>query len=266
MKIKVRSSNETIELAYRDKGAGEPVIFLHAFPLNQRMWDEQVAALSQIRRVITFDWRGFGKSEHRGDKFLMETFADDLAALMNELKIDRAVLCGLSMGGYAAFAFYRKYADRVAALILADTRAGADNEEGKRARSEMAELALQAGASVIADRIIPRLLAPDTLQNKPQIADRVRALIENNRPEAMAAAQRGMAERADSTDLLAKISCPALVIVGSEDALTPLSEAEKMRAQIPSARMAVISHAGHLSNLEQPDEFNRLASDFLKQL
>jgi pimeloyl-ACP methyl ester carboxylesterase len=230
------------------------------------MWDEQLAALSQANRIITFDWRGFGESELRGDKFLMETFADDLVALMNELKIDRAALCGLSMGGYAAFAFYRKYADRVAALILADTRAGSDNEEGKRGRYEMAELALQAGASVIADQMIPRLLAPDPLQNKPQLADRVRALIENNRPEAIAAAQRGMAERADSTDLLSKISCPALIIVGSEDALTPPVEAEKMRAQIPGAKMAVIGNAGHLSNLEQPDEFNRLASDFLKQL
>jgi pimeloyl-ACP methyl ester carboxylesterase len=265
-KIRINSIDGPLELACRDEGAGQPVIFLHAFPLSQQMWNEQTAALSQANRVITFDWRGFGESELRGDRFAMDLLAEDLAGLMNEIGIDRAVVCGLSMGGYAAFAFYRKYADRVKALILADTRAGADNEEGKHARREMAELALQSGAAVIADRMIPRLLAPVTLQNKPAIAERVRAIIEGNRPETIAAAQRGMAERPDSTELLAKISCPTLLIVGSDDTLTPPNEAERMRDRISDARLVVISEAGHLSNLEQPDDFNRAVADFLKEL
>ncbi|MFN7947097.1 MAG: alpha/beta fold hydrolase [Blastocatellia bacterium] len=265
MKVKVNSGTQQIELACRDQGSGQAIIFLHAFPLSQRMWDEQVAALSTVSRVVTFDWRGFGESELRGGKFLMDTFADDLAGLLTELGIGRAVLCGLSMGGYAAFAFYRKYADRVAALILADTKAGADNEEARRNRYEMAELALQAGTSVIADSMVSRLLAPVTQQNKPEVVSRVRAIIENNRPEAIAAAQRAMAERADSTAMLAGINCPALILVGSDDALTPPAEAEKMRDQIPGARMTVISEAGHLSNLEQPEAFNSAIADFLKQ-
>jgi len=266
MKVKVNSGAEQIELACRDEGSGQAIIFLHAFPLSQRMWDEQVAALSTVCRVLTFDWRGFGESELRGEKFLMETFADDLAGLMNQLGIERAVLYGLSMGGYAAFAFYRKYADRVAALILADTKAGADHDEARRNRYEMAELALQAGSSVIADRMVSRLLAPVTQQNKPQVSHRVRAIIESNRPEAIAAAQRGMAERPDSTALLPGITCPVLILVGSDDALTPPTEAEKMRDRIPDARLTVISEAGHLSNLEQPDAFNSAIADFLKQL
>ncbi|HWQ33779.1 MAG TPA: alpha/beta fold hydrolase [Blastocatellia bacterium] len=265
-KIRINSIDSPLELACRDEGAGQPVIFLHAFPLSQQMWNEQAAALSQTNRVITFDWRGFGESELRGDRFAMDLLAEDLAGLMNEIGIDRAVVCGLSMGGYAAFAFYRKYADRVKALILADTRAGADNEEGKRARLEMAELALQSGASAVADRMIHRLLAPVTLQNKPAIAERVRAIIAGNRPETIAAAQRGMAERPDSTELLATISCPTLIIVGSDDALTSPNEAEKMRDQISDAGLVVISEAGHLSNLEQPDDFNRAVANFLKQL
>lgn len=265
MKVRVNSGTEQIELACRDEGSGQAIIFLHAFPLSQRMWDEQAAALSADSRVVTFDWRGFGESELRGENFPMETFADDLAGLMNELGIARAVLCGLSMGGYAAFAFYRKYADRVAALILADTKAGADNEEARRNRDEMAGLAVQAGSSVIADRMVSRLLAPVTQQNKPEVVSRVRAIIENNRPAAIAAAQRGMAERPDSTALLSGITCPVLILVGSDDALTPPAEAEKMRDQIPGAKLRVISEAGHLSNLEQPDAFNSAIADFLKQ-
>ena len=265
-KLRINSNGPSPELACRDEGAGLPIIFLHAFPLSQRMWDEQITAFSLANRVITFDWRGFGESELCGDSFLMETFADDLAGLMDGLKIDRAVVCGLSMGGYAAFAFYRTYADRVAALILSDTRAGTDTEEGKRGRYEMADKALQTGSSAIAEIVISKLLGPLTLQHKPQVIATVKAVIAANRPEAIAAAQRGMAERQDSTDLLSKISCPTLIIVGSDDALTPPSEAEKMHNQIPGSTFVIINQAGHLPNLEQPEEFNRVVADFLKQL
>ncbi len=196
----------------------------------------------------------------------METLADDLAGLMDALAIERSVLCGLSMGGYTAFAFHRKYADRITALILADTKASADVEEGKRGRYEMAELALKSGAAAIADYMITKLLAPVTLKNKTQVVERVRAMIEGNLPEGIAAAQRGMAERADSVELLARISCPTLVIAGSDDSLTPPDEAERMCGQIPNAGFALINEAGHLSNLEQPEEFNRVVADFLNQL
>jgi len=253
------------ELAYRDEGAGPPIIFLHAFPLNQSMWDDQRPALASNYRVITFDWRGFGESSLGGGTSTMGVFADDLAGLMNELGIDRATICGLSMGGYAAFAFYRKYAARVAALVLANTRSNADTEDGRRRRYEMVEVARQSGLSALADKMIPKLLAPITSKTKPQIVRWVRSMIEGNQAEGIARALIGMAERPDSTALLLEINCPTLVLVGSEDGLAPPSEAEKMGRLIPDARLEAIQGAGHLSNLERVDDFNRALVDFLER-
>ncbi|MFN0121857.1 MAG: alpha/beta fold hydrolase [Blastocatellia bacterium] len=262
-KIQIQSSDGPLEICCRDEGNGSPLVFLHAFPLSQRMWDGQLAALAERFRVMTFDWRGFGDSELRGDVFTMEQFADDLRALLDALELDRVTLCGLSMGGYAAFAFMRKYAARVANLILADTRAGEDLAAARQGRLDMARRALTEGAGVIADLMIPRLLAPATIRNHPEINARLRAIIEANDPRAIAAAQAGMAARADATALLEQIRCPALIIVGGEDALTPPSEAKKMFDRLPGAQMAVINGVGHLPNLEAPAEFNRIVTGFL---
>lgn len=253
-----------VQLAYRDVGAGEPIIFLHAFPLNQTMWDEQVTALSRNYRVITFDWRGFGASETGEAEVTMNVFADDLAALLDQLKIERAAICGLSMGGYAAFAFYRKYTHRVKALILADTRASADTEEGRQGRYEMAELARKSGAAALVEPMTPKLLGATNLQTKPALVERVQQMIRAAQAEGVAQALLGMAQRDDATDLLAQITCPTLVIVGSEDKLTPLSDAEKMSQTIPNAQLEVLTTAGHLSNLEQSETFNRLVAHFLQ--
>lgn len=255
-----------VQVAYRDEGAGEAVVFLHAFPLNQTMWDEQVAALSRNYRVITCDWRGFGASDVGDAGATMDIFADDLAALLNELQIERATICGLSMGGYAAFAFYRKYANRVKALLLADTRATADTEEGKQGRYEMAELARKSGAEALVEPMMPKLLGATSLQSKPALVERVQQMIRAAQAEGIAQALLGMAQRADATDMLAQITCPTLIIVGSEDKLTPPSDAEKMSQAIPSAQLEVIAQAGHLSNLEQSEAFNRLVADFLNRL
>lgn len=253
------------EFAYRDEGSGPPLVFLHAFPLNQSMWDEQVTEFSKTHRVITFDWQGFGNSELKSSGSTMPGFADDLARLLNHLGVFGATICGLSMGGYAAFAFYRKFPERVDALILCDTRAGTDTEEGKRARFETADLARQQGASAIADSMIKRLLGETTLKTQPQIAGQVRKMIEAANPEGIAQALIGMANRDDSTDLLAKINCPTLIIVGEEDTLTPPSESRKMSQAIPQSQLAVIAKAGHLTNLESTVEFNLIVSEFLNR-
>lgn len=252
-----------VELAYRDEGAGAPLVFLHAFPLNQTMWDGQVTAFAGRRRVVTFDWRGFGASSAGGGISGMDVLADDLAGLLDELQIGRAAICGLSMGGYAAFAFARRRADRVEALILADTRPTPDTEEGKQGRRDAAELVRQSGPAAIAERMLPKLLGPTTRRDRPQVLSQVRAMIEANRPEGIAQASLGMAEREDATPLLGQLSCPTLVIVGNEDQLTPPSDSEKMSRLIPGARLAVIPGAGHLSNLEQPEVFNRHLAEFL---
>jgi pimeloyl-ACP methyl ester carboxylesterase len=257
-----------VELAYRDESpeAGAPVVFLHAFPLNQTMWDEQAQALRSRRRVVTFDWRGFGKSAIGADETTMDRLADDLAGLLNHLGIDRAIICGLSMGGYVAFAFYRKYARLVSALILADTRATADTEEGKQARRDLAALARKLGPSALVETMTSRLLGETTLRDKPQIVERVRLMIESNTGEGIAQASLAMATRGDSTDLLQRIDCPALAIVGAEDKLTPPSEAEKMCGAIGAARLELISGAGHLPNIEQPDDFNLAITKFIEEL
>ncbi|MGE3436551.1 MAG: alpha/beta fold hydrolase [Blastocatellales bacterium] len=246
--------------------SGAPIILLHAFPLNQTMWDDQVKALRVERRVITFDWRGFGESATGAEGAAISRFADDLAGLLDQLGIDRTIICGLSMGGYAAFAFYRKYAKLVSALILADTRAQADTEEGRQARYDVADLVRKSGPSALVETMIPRLLGETTLRNNPQVVDRVRRMIESNTAEGIAQASLAMAARGDSTDLLEQIDCPALVVVGAEDKLTPPSEAEKMSSAIRNAKFEIISGAGHLPNIEQPNDFNLVITKVIEKL
>jgi len=260
-----KASINSVELAYEDHGIGIPLIFLHAFPLNRHMWDKQISNLldEQRYRLVAPDWRGFGESSLYGDLSTMELFADDLAGLMDHLGMQQAVLCGLSMGGYAAFAFLRKYPQRVSGLILADTRPGADGEEARANRENVARIAEQQGTDAIADLQLPRLISDYTRTHHPEVEAQVRKMIATANPLGIAAASRGMALRADSSDLLSTISCPTLVLVGEHDALTPPDVARAYASQIAEARLATIPHAGHLSNLEQPEAFQMTLHDFL---
>jgi 3-oxoadipate enol-lactonase len=251
---------------YRDEGSGMPVIFIHAFPLDQRMWDEQVEALRDRYRVVTFDVRGLGNSTADEGERTMFEMASDGRELMKRLSIDRAVIVGLSMGGYIALAFYRDYPDSVRALVLANTRAAADTDEGRERRVKSAERAEREGASAIADDMTPVAFASATLETRPDLVRRMRAMIEANSSSGIAAAQRAMAGRKDSTDLVSKMDFPVLIIAGSDDKLTPVAEMESLSRLIPTARLEVIQSAGHLSNLEQPAEFNRLLKDFFESL
>jgi 3-oxoadipate enol-lactonase len=262
MKIEINK----IKFDYRDEGAGIPVIFIHAFPLNQSMWDEQFDALKRHCRVITIDLRGFGESDMPSGICSMDQMASDVRGLMYALDIDRAALAGLSMGGYVSLAFYRNYPETVRGLVLADTRASADTAEARERRFKSAEKAEREGPRAIADDMIPLLLGHSTVESQPHIVQRVRAMIEANSPEAIAAAQRGMAERRDSMSILAGIDFPTLILVGSEDTLTPVAEAEAMRNAIRGSRMEVIEGAGHLSNLEQPARFNSIVIEFLETM
>lgn len=255
-----------LNINYRDQGSGEPVIFLHAFPLNQTMWDEQMAALSHHCRTITLDLRGFGGSDVTEAPATMEQMAADVRGLMSALDVERATLVGLSMGGYVALAFYREYPDAVRALALADTRASADTHAARERRLQSAEKAEHEGAAAIADDMVPLLLGQTTQRTRPDIAARVRAMIEGNSPQGISAAQRGMAVRRDSTYILAAIDFPTLVIVGAEDQLTPVAEAESLRDGIRGARLHVIEGAGHLSNIERPAEFNAALTTFIESL
>jgi len=259
--------NDT-NLAYTDHGVGLPVIFLHAFPLNRGMWDGDIAALlsEQHYRLVSLDWRGFGESDIPNDISTMELFADDVAGLMDQLGIEKAVLCGLSMGGYAAFAFLRKYPQRLSGLILADTKPSADTPEAQANRENVAQLAESKGTGAIADLQLPRLLSDYTRQYHPEVEIRVRQMIESATAQGIAAASRGMALRSDSSELLANIACPTLVIVGEQDVLTPPAIAQEYATKIVGAQYVVIPQVGHLSNLEQPDTFVSVVGGFLGSL
>lgn len=262
MKVEVNG----IKIDCRDEGDGLPVIFVHAFPLNQTMWDDQVASLRETCRTITLDLRGFGRSGFASSPSSIEQMASDVRGLMRALGIDRAVLVGLSMGGYISLAFYRNYSECVRALVLADTRASADTEEARERRIKSAEKAEREGSRAIADDVVPMLLGRSTLSARPDLIARTREMIESSSPAGIAAAQRAMAARRDSTDLLGAMNIPVLVIVGSEDSLTPPAEVETMHKAIRGSRLQVIEGAGHLSNLEQPHQFDAVLSEFTQTL
>jgi len=254
-----------IQIAYTDAGIGRPVVLIHGYPFNRSLWNEQVAALSSSYRVIALDLRGFGESDATPGTATMNLMAQDVGLLMDQLEISRAAIAGLSMGGYVALAFYKQFPSRVRAFVLADTRAQADTEEGKQTRAQQAEKALNEGMAGIADAMLPKLLTPETVSKHPEVVKRIRDMMLKTKPEGAAAALHGMAERDDQTELLAKITVPTLIIVGAEDAITPVADSEKMHAAIPSSRLVVIENAGHVSNLERSEQFNDALLNFLKE-
>jgi len=255
-----------ITLAYSDTGSGLPIVFLHAFPLNRTMWAEQESTLSSYHRVITIDLRGHGESDAPLWRYTLDQAADDVRALLDHLSIRQALFVGLSMGGYILFAFYRKYANRVKGMVLADTRAQADQPEGKVGRFQMAQVAYKQGPSAIADIMIPKLLSPATIQKRPEIAHQVRTMIEGNQMSGIVGDLMAMAERPDSVPLLKQIACPTQIIVGELDQATPPVDAKLMAEQIPDARLAIIPNAAHLANLEQPEEFTKIVAAFAGEL
>jgi len=256
---------DDIQVAYTDTGTGRPVVLIHGYPFNRSLWNEQVAALSANHRVIAPDLRGFGESEASDGTATMNRMAQDVALLLDHLEIARATIAGLSMGGYVALAFYKQFASRVRALILADTRAQADTDEAKQTRAQQAEKALAEGMAGIADAMLPKLLTPETVSKRPEIVKRVRDMMLKTKPQGAAAALRGMAERDDQTSLLAKITVPALILVGAEDAITPVGDSEQMAQAIAGSRLVVFENAGHVSNLERTDEFNQALLEFLQE-
>jgi len=253
-----------VELAWEDAGQGAPVILLHAFPLNRKMWAPQVEALAGGYRVVTLDFRGHGESGIAAEDSTMERLAEDVRRVLDELGLQRVVLGGLSMGGYVVFAFYRRWPEHVAALILADTRASADTEEGRKARFETAAVAEREGSAAIAERMLPKLLAAATHGKKPELVAAVRKMILEASPVGIAGALRGMAARSAAIDLLPRIKCPTLILVGEQDVLTPPADSEAMAKGIPNSKLVRLPGAGHLSNLEQPANFNQALLEFLQ--
>ncbi len=262
----VQTATNGITLGYSDKGTGLPLVFLHAFPLNRTMWAAQEAALSPRFRVITVDLRGHGESDAPLWHYSLDQAADDVRALLDHLSIRQALFVGLSMGGYILFAFYRKHAERVKGLVLADTKAQADTPEGKEGRFQMAQTAYKKWPSAIADIMIPKLLSPATIRTRPELVRHVRAMIEGNQMSGIVGDLMAMAERPDSVPLLNRIACPTQIIVGELDQATPPADAGLMAERIPGSRLAVIPQAAHLANLEQPEAFTQTVAAFASGL
>lgn len=251
------------EMAFGDDGEGMAVVLIHGFPLQRAIWAPQVEALKTRFRVITPDLRGFGESAVTLGPYTMEMLAADVHALLQRLGVRSAVIGGHSMGGYVTLAFARQYPEMIRGLVLVNTRASADNAEGRARRQAAATTARQQGALAVADDMLPKLLAPVTLQQQPRLAAQVRQIMAGAAVESLANAQLGMAGRRDSQDVLEGLYLPALVIAGAEDRLIPLTESEAMARAVPGARLVVLENAGHLACLEAPAAFNGALWEFL---
>jgi 3-oxoadipate enol-lactonase len=228
------------------------------------MWEGQLALAGQGWHVVAPNVRGVDSQDDDPPANTIDDYAADVIDLLDGLHIEDAVVGGLSMGGYVAFAVMRHAPSYVRGLILADTRSQADTPEGLEGRRRMLALVKERGADAVADEMIPRLLGKTTLSASPDIVDRVRALIRSNSSEAIAGGIRALMSRPDSTPQLASIRVPTLIVVGEEDGITPPSAAEDMQSRIPGAELVRISSAGHLSNLEQPTAFNAALAHFLE--
>ncbi|HEV7280876.1 MAG TPA: alpha/beta fold hydrolase [Pirellulaceae bacterium] len=259
---------------YRDAGQGVPIVAVHAFPLDGAMWRYQVEALHEVARWIVPDLQGFGGSvsteEVRGGNSLPPArtpalFADDLARLLDHAEVDRAVLCGASMGGYVAFEFERRHRDRLLGLILCGTRADADSSAKISDRRKLAEETMERGSQVVADAFSPKLLAKQTRDAQWHKEAEIVKTLRRQDPTAIAAASLGLGQRADMTSRLGAIDVPALVVSGEEDLLTPPDVMRVMADAIPGAEFASIPDAGHLAPFEQPDPVNAAIRRFLNE-
>jgi 3-oxoadipate enol-lactonase len=259
-----------VELAYLDTRTDEDpaVVFVHGFPLSARMWEQQLLGLGSAFRLIAPDLKGFGNSSVPEDlaAYSMDAWADELAALLDELDLDRVVLCGLSMGGYIAFAFHRRHADRLAGLVLADTRADADSPEAREKRTKQQQLVRERGAAPLAEVLAPALMSEYTRRDLPDVYARVKMLMEDHAPAGVIGALEAMKNRPDSTADLATIHVPTLVMVGEKDMITPPDVARSVADKIAGAQLVMIPTVGHLPNLEAPDVFNAELAAFLQRL
>jgi 3-oxoadipate enol-lactonase len=257
-----------IRIYYEETGppVALPVVFVHAFPLSHEMWRAQLQALQPRYRAIACDLRGFGQSEAGDGQYTLEFFVDDLLALLDHLRIERAVLCGLSMGGYIVLRTAERNPERLRGLVLCDTRSEADSNEARLKRTAALKTIKQQGLDAFAEGFVKAVLAPVTLSQNPQLVETIKHAIRRNSPTGVCGALLAMASRTDTTASLSNIRVPTLLLVGEHDPLTPPAVARAMQQKIAGSTVHVIPAAGHLSNLENPAEFNRRLLEFLETL
>jgi Predicted hydrolases or acyltransferases (alpha/beta hydrolase superfamily) len=255
-----------IDLMVEYAGNGEPIVFVHGFPLDHSMWRSQIDAFSQTHTVIAPDLRGFGQSEDSAGTVTMEQFADDIAAILEQLHVEGPItFCGLSMGGYIAWQFWKRHPKLLKRLILCDTRAIADSPEARQTRLDAAERVLSEGQQFLAESMIPKMFAPVTRERHPELVEETKRTILMNSPMGIAAAQKGLAARPDVTSWLPEIKVPALLIVGEKDEISPPDEMQTIADALPHGKLVVIPDAGHMAPLEQPQAVNDAIRQFLDE-
>lgn len=255
-----------VTMHYDDMGPsdGPPVVLIHGHPFNRSLWAPQATALGAAGyRVIMPDLRGYGDSGVTPGTVFLSDFADDIAALLGHLSVERAVVGGVSMGGQIAMEFQHRHPQRVRALVLSDTSAPAETDEGKEFRNRLADRLLDEGMHGYASEVIDKMLAAYNVAAMPDVAAHVLGMMRATDPRGAAAALRGRAERPDYRDTLAAVQAPVLIVVGADDVYTPVAEAEDIHRLVPHATLAVIEQAGHLPGAEQPERFNAVLLDFL---
>jgi pimeloyl-ACP methyl ester carboxylesterase len=259
--------DKTSSLHFEQSGSGTPVLLVHGFPFSSRMWKPQLASLAGSGHLIAPDLPGFGASPASQPPHSVERLAQDLANMLDSLKISEPiVLGGLSMGGYIAFTFARLFPKRLRGLMLLSTRPGADSAEAKANRDKSIAAVREQGAHVPGDGMYPKLLASTSYTKQPAVAAELKEIMKEATSEGVIAALTAMRDRPDSTPMLAQISVPTLIVHGDEDAVINKSEAEAMAAAIPGAELHIVKKAGHLPNLEQPTEFDNVVGEFLSKI
>lgn len=255
-----------IQLHYDTAGEGFPIVLLHPFPVHHGFWTPVIAPLATRYRLLLPDLRAHGHSEVGLGTATMAKHADDLLRLLKEEKIAHAMFVGVSLGGYVLFEFWCRYRERVAALVLSNTRAEPDTEQGKTNRLKSIEDSRQRGPGQFFDAQTQNLIGETTRRNRPELVVQARAMMQMMTVNGLAAVQHGMAQRLDSVPILSGINVPTLVIAGEEDVLTPLAHAQVMQQHIPGAKLKVISQVGHYAAMENPEEYARVLRQFLDGL
>lgn len=267
----MRAQLSDVAIEYDDSGPRDPsiptILFIHGYPLSRKIWQPQLRSLPRLARLVIPDLRGFGDSQASPGAYSMELLADDCINILGQLGlINPIVICGLSMGGYIAFALYQKYPQRVQALILSATRAGADSQETKANRDKAIALAEKEGTQAIVRLMLPKMFAPNTYIDHPELVEFVRTIILSASVPGITGVLAGMRDRPDSTSILPYINVPTLLIFGDQDQFVQPSEVENMSKVIPAGQLQFIHNTGHLVNLEQPEIYNNHVRNFLASL
>ncbi len=256
------------EAYWVDEGESDaqPIVLIHGFPFSHEMWNPQIEVFAKQFRVIAYDLRGHGKSGVGDGQYVLEFFVDDLIGLLDRLKIGKAVLCGLSMGGYIALRAVERNPERVSGLILADTQAKADSNEAKLKRAAAVRSVKANGVNAYADSFVKSVFTPQSLGSKSEAVENIRRIIQSNSSLGICGALLALVSRTDTTETLAEINIPTLILVGEHDTLTPPTASQEMHNRIPSSEIHLIPGAAHLSNLENTYEFNKQVLSFLDRL